>query len=216
MDYYIARLSLFKGLPPSTLESLSRAFLVRRYRRGQTIFEDGDAPDSVYLLRSGLVKAVKYSPREKPVIMEIIVPGRLFGMIALMDRKAYPVSTICIQDSEAYRIRAPDFEELLNKQPRFSRAVYSEIGSHLRHAQDLRALHREPAGKRIAYILWLLSQSIGKELPIRREDVAAMAGTTHETAIRELAELRDKKLLSSRWKRITILDPARLKALSLP
>lgn len=212
----MARLPVFKRLPASTLENLAQAFLLRKYARGQAIFEDGNPPDAVYLLKSGLVKAVKYSPRQEPVIMEIIVPGRLFGMIALMDRKSYPVSAVCIQDSEAYRIRAADFDELLKKHPDFSREVYSEIGSHVRHSQDLRALAREPADKRIAYILWLLSQSVGKDLPILREDVAEMAGTTQETAIRVLVDLRKKKLIASRWKRITVENPARLKAIARP
>lgn len=214
MDYFLSRLPVFKRLPPADLEKLSQALLLRRYARGRMIFEDGSPPEGVYLLKSGLVKAVKYSPREEPVIMEIIVPGRLFGMIALMDQKSYPVSTVAIQDSEAYKIRAPDFDELLKKHPDFSREVYSEIGSHLRHSQDLRALAREPAEKRIAYILWLLSQSIGKDLPILREDVAEMAGTTHETAIRTLIDLRKKKLIASRWKRITVIEQQRLKAFS--
>ena len=214
MDYFLARLPIFKRLPSSTLETLSQAFLLRKYGRGEVIFEAGSPPGCVYLLKSGLIKAVKYSPQDTAVIMEIIVPGRLFGMIALMDQKSYPVSTLCIQDSEAYRIRAPDFDELLKKHPDFSREVYSEIGSHLRHSQDLRALAKEPADRRISYILWLLSQSVGKELPIRREDVADMAATTQETAIRVLVDLRKKGLIASRYKSINVLRPARLKAFS--
>ncbi|MHB2026139.1 MAG: Crp/Fnr family transcriptional regulator [Elusimicrobiota bacterium] len=214
MDFFLARLPLFKRLPNDALENLSRRFRLLRYPRGRAVFEDGDSPRAVYLLKSGLVKAVKYSPRDKPVIMEIIVPRGLFGMIAAMDQKTYPVSAVCIRDSEAYEIPRADFEELLKNHSDFSRAVYSEIGEHLRHSQALRALARESADKRMAYILYLLSMSVGKDIAVRREDIAEMTGATQETAIRVLSEFRRRKLIASGWKRISVLQAEKLKALS--
>lgn len=216
MDFFLARLPVFKRLPPQALESLSQSLRLERYDRGMSIFEDGDAPESVYLLKTGLVKAIKYSPRDEPVTMEVIVPGSLFGMIAVLDKKPYPVSAACIQDSEAYRISAAHFGRLLKEHSDFSASVYSEIGGHLRHSQALRALAKEQADKRIGYILWLLSESVGKVLPIRRGEIAEMAGTTQETAIRVLQALKKNKLISSRWKSISVLRPERLKELSEP
>ncbi|MDE1976686.1 MAG: Crp/Fnr family transcriptional regulator [Elusimicrobia bacterium] len=205
MDFFLACLPVFKRLPEEALERLSRALALRRYGKGQAIFMDGDAPRAVYLLKSGLVKAVKYSRREEPVTMEIIVPGGLFGMIAVLDRKTYPVSAVCIRDSEAYEIPGRVFEDLLRTNPDFSRAVYSEIGEHLRQAHTLRAMGREAVSRRIAYILHLLAQSMGKELSIGREDIAEMCSTTQETVIRTLSEFRRKKLIASGWKRIVVL-----------
>jgi len=213
VDFFLARLPVFKRLPEGALERLSRTLALRRYAKGQAVFADGDLPRAVYLLKSGLVKAVKYSRREEPVVMEIIVPGGLFGMIAVMDRKPYPVSAVCIRDSEAYEIPADFFEEILKAHPDFSRAVYAEVGEHLRQSHALRAMTRESAPRRIAHILHLLSQSMGKELPLRREDVAEMSGVTPETVIRALAEFRRKKMIASGWKRITVLKPEKLKEL---
>lgn len=214
VDYYLAGLPVFRGLPEGSRERLSQAFHLRRYRKGDAVFTDEDAPESVYLLKSGLIKAVKYSPREDPVIMELIAPGGFFGMIAALERKPYPVTAVCIHDSEVYRISVTDFDDLMKRHGDFSREVYQEIGRHLRHGQTLRSLAKEPAERRIAYILWMLSRLVGKDLPILREDVAEMAATSSETAVRCMIELRRKKLIASRWKRITILDADRLKALS--
>ncbi|MDE2293590.1 MAG: Crp/Fnr family transcriptional regulator [Elusimicrobia bacterium] len=146
--------------------------------------------------------------------MELVAPGALFGMMAVLERKPYPVTTACIHPSEAYRIGVEDFGDLMKRHPDFGRAVYQEMGLHLRHSQDLRALAKAPAERRVMYILWMLHGSIGRELPILREDVAELAGTSQETAIRVLIELRRKKLIASRWKRITVLHPERLKVLA--
>lgn len=216
MDYFLARLPAFRRLPPESLERLPQAFKLRRCGKGDVVFADGDPPDSVYLLKSGLIKAVKRSPSGETVTMQIVPPGTLFGMMAVLDRKAYPVTAVCLRDSEVYRIPTADFEDLLKRHADFSREVFSEMGEHLRQSQALRALSKEPAEKRIMYILWLLSGSVGAELPLLREDIAEMAGTTQETAIRALAGLRRKKLIASRWKSITVLQPEKLKALSEP
>ena len=207
----MAGLPFLKGLAPADLERVTRAFVLRRHARGETIFSEGTAADASYLLRSGLIKAVKLSPKDDPVILEIIVPGHLFGMMPALDKRPYPVDTICLQDSEVYRIRTADFAELLHRHPPFSQAVYAEVGDHLRHSQALRSMVKEPAERRIGYILWMLSLTLGPEMRLGREEVAEMAGTTVETAIRILGRLREAGLIDARWKRIKILKPESLR-----
>lgn len=211
MDAYLAKLPFLSGLPSADLERVSRAFVARRCARGETIFSEGAAADAAYLLRSGLVKAMKLSPKDDPVILEIIVPGHLFGMMPALDKRPYPVDAVCLQDSEIYRIRTADFAELLRRHAPFSAAVYAEVGDHLRHSQALRSMVKEPAERRIGYILWMLSLTLGAEMRLGREEVAEMAGTTVETAIRVLGRLREARLLDARWKRIKILKPTALR-----
>ena len=211
VDAFLAKIPFLKGLGPSDEERVSRAFVLRRHSRGETIFSEGAAADAVYLLRSGLVKAVKLSPKDDPVILEIIVPGHLFGMMPALDKRPYPVDAVCLQDSEAYRIRSADFAELLRRHLPFSQAVYGEVGEHLRHSQALRSLVKEPAERRIGYILWMLSLTLGPEMRLGRGEVAEIAGTTVETAIRTLGRLREAGLIDARWKRLKILKPEALR-----
>lgn len=214
MDYFLARHSAFKRLTVAELEALQRVAPLKKYEKGESVFEEGSPPDAVHLLRSGLIKAVKYSPGVEPFAMEIITPGQLFGMIAVMDKKPYPVSAMPLKPVEAYRIPADAFENLLRKHPDLSREVYAGVGDHLRQAQTLRSLFKAPVEKRIAYVLSLLAVSMGRTLDLRREEIAELVGCTQETAIRTLIGLRKKKLIASGWKRITVLEPECLKALS--
>ncbi len=214
MDFFLARLPAFKKLPESTLETLARKFILKRYNKNEPIFEEGARAGAVHLLRTGIVKAVKYSPRVEPASMEIIAPGQLFGMIAVMDNKPYPVSAVPLCESEAYQIPGGIFTVLMKEHPDFSKQVYSSIGDHLRQAQTLRALASEPVKRRVAHILCTLFGSMGKDLAIRREDIGELAGCTPETAIRTLAAFRKKSWISSGWKRITVLEPDALRRLA--
>jgi len=214
MDSFLNQLPFMNKLPPQAREQAMRNFVLRKYAKGAFIFEEGDPPDAVYLVRSGLVKVMKYSAGAEPVAMELIVPGGLFGMAAVLDKKPFPVSTRTLSPAEIYSIPAPLFESMLKTYPAFSQEVFTDMGNHLRHSQTLRSMALKPVEKRIAYILFLLHSLIGKDLPVRREDVAEMAGSTVGTSIRTLADFRKQKLISSGWKRITVLNPSGLQKLA--
>jgi len=216
MDRFLAGLPALQRLPAATLADLSDRLLLRTYRKGEVVFDEGRPADAVYLLREGLVKAVKYSPRAEAASMEIIVPERFFGMIAVLDKKPYPVTAIPISPCRIYRVPAAVFASLMARHPDFSKEVFASVGDHLRQAQALRALSSEPVERRVAHILRVLSASMGPVLAVRREDIAELAGCTPGSAIRTLAAFRKKKVISSGWKRITILDPARLDRLAEP
>ncbi len=215
-DSFLSGLPAFRNLPAGALENISSRFVLKSYRKGEPVFEEGSRADAVHLLRTGLVKAVKYSPSSEIASMEIIGPGQFFGMIAVMDAKPYPVSAVPLADSSAYRIPAEAFSGLLADHPNFSKHVYAAVGDHLRQSQALRALSGETVERRIAHVLGVLSESMGQILPVRREDIAEIAGCSQETAIRTLAAFRKKGIISSGWKRVTILDPERLRKLADP
>lgn len=205
-DSFLAASPAFKKLPALALAELSRKLLLRRYHKAEPIFEEGRRADAVYLLRTGLVKAVKYSPRSDYASMEIIAPGQIFGMIAVMDDKPYPVSAIAMTACEAYWISSKTFSWLLNSYSEFSRQAYATIGEHIRQTQELMALSSASVERKIAHVLGVLFNSLGAVLPLRREDIAELAGCLPETAIRTLSALRKKGAISTGYKKITILD----------
>src|SRR5690242_19417820 len=120
MDSFLSQLPFMTKLPPSAREQAVRNFVLRKYAKGASIFEEGDPPEAVYLVHSGLVKVMKYSPGSEPITMEIIVPGGLFGMAAVLDKKPFPVSTRTLSNAEIYSIPANVFDGMLKTYPAFS------------------------------------------------------------------------------------------------
>jgi CRP-like cAMP-binding protein len=88
------------------------------------------------------------------------------------------------------------------------------MGNHVRHMQTLRSMAMKPVENRIAYIVYLLQSLIGKDIAVRREDIAEMASVTVGTAIRTLADFRKKKWIASGWSRITVLNAPALQSLA--
>lgn len=214
MDRFLARLDAFNGLPKTTVEDLSRRLVVKRFNKNEPVFEEGDRADAVHILRSGLLKGVKHAPRLEQTAMEIIGPGRMFGMIAVLDDKPYPVSVVALRESEAYRLPAKVFRSLMAEHPGFSKAVFAAVGGHVRRAQTLHALAGESVERRIAHILSLLRETLGERIDVRREEIAELAACTTPTAIRTLAAFKKKGWIAAGWKRLEIRDAKALRDLA--
>jgi CRP/FNR family transcriptional regulator len=101
--------------------------------------------------------------------------------------------------------------------------IIEDLGRKLRDANDLiRALTTETVEKRIATVLLKLAEKVGRpeergirlKIQLSRQDLADMAGTTIETAIRVLSKFTKNRLLIKDGKHIIILDRAALTSLS--
>jgi CRP-like cAMP-binding protein len=209
MDRFLQQSSAFKSLPADLLVSL----FPKKFAKDESVFNEGDSPDAVFLLKSGLIKTVRYTSHDQSSTIDFIVPGQMFGMIAVMDNKNYPVSTVAIRDAEIYRLPAALFQDFMNRFPEFRKDVFRQVGNHLRNSQALRTLMQEPVERRIAHILNYLSETMGHDIQLLREDIAAMAGCTASTAVRTIIEFRKRKIVQTGWKKLKIVSPEKLKAL---
>jgi CRP/FNR family transcriptional regulator len=88
------------------------------------------------------------------------------------------------------------------------------LGGRLRDAQNrLKDLAGERVEQRLARTLLMLSAKLGPTLPFTRQELADMAGTTTETAIRITSQLKERRIIHSGRGKITILDVDKLRLL---
>ena len=187
----------------------------RKFNTGQFIFWDGDDPDRFYLIANGKVKIFKQSALGKDFIIAFFGPGEIFGEVAVFEDKAYPASAQAVTETEVLSIRRTDFLSFLTRHPRVALIIINLLGHRLRDAQNrLRDLAVERVEQRIARTLLMLSTKLGPNLPFTRHEIADMAGTTTETAIRIMSNLKERQIIQSSRGETTILDETKLRLLS--
>lgn len=202
-------------IPPEERDRLLQEWPRKRIKAGATLFLEGDAPRAAYLLASGLLKAVKYTPRAHVSAMDLILPGRLCGAIALLDKRPFPVTVVALQKSDVYEMPASSFDSLMRGHPSFAQCVHQEIGDHMRHAHEMRALSTEPVERRVAHLLSLLLPKAGTAVRLRRGDIAELVGCIPETAIRVLADFTRRGILRTGWKHIALVDRPALERIAI-
>lgn len=206
---------IFSSLNEDELAELSKLAIERNFRSDEFVFWEGDAPDYFFIVSEGRIKVVKYSSSGKEFIIAFFGPGEMFGEVAVFEGKPYPASAQAVADTKIMGIKKEDFLSFLATRPQVALGIINVLGGRLRDAQSrLKDLAGERVEQRLVRTLLMLSSKLGPTLPFTRQEIADMAGTTTETAIRVTSQLKDRGIIRSVRGKIIILDETKLKLLS--
>jgi len=211
----LSRSFIFSSLDDGELGELANLATERSFIQDEFIFWDGDSPDWFYIITEGKVKVIKHSSLGKEFIIAFFGPGEMFGEIAVFENKPYPASAQTVTETKVLGIKREAFLSFLAHRPQVALRIIDILGGRLRDAQGrLKDLAGERVEQRLAGILLMLSSKLGSSLPFTRQEIADMAGTTIETAIRFMSRLRDGGIIRSARGKIIILDEAKLRLLN--
>jgi CRP/FNR family transcriptional regulator, nitrogen oxide reductase regulator len=191
-------------LTPEDRAELSPLCELHAYEKGATLFEEGQPALFIHFLFVGRVKIVKAAP-ERDLILEILGPGEPVGAVAVFERRPFPATAIALEPSGTVSIPEREFFHLIEKRPEITRRLLA--GLTLR----LMALNRRLADMtgsveyRTARLFTTLADRIGKKqpegifvpLPLSRQEIADLVGTTIETAIRVMSRWQKDGLVAT-------------------
>jgi CRP/FNR family transcriptional regulator len=223
MVQIVKSVPLFMSLTKKDWEDVAHMLVGRCYPKDAYIFHAGDPPDALYIVWTGQVKILRHSEEGRDIVLDVIGPGHMFGEMAVFDGMPYSASAQAMEDVALVAISRPDFFRLLERYPGVSLAVISELSRRLRNASDLvHSLAVERVERRIARMLLKLAANSARyrdnglviDLPLTRQDIADMTGTTVETAIRVMSRFRKEGLITTERGRVVVLDPEGLRAVA--
>ena len=207
----IASIPLFKGLPNEQLRDLLNISLEQVFRRGDTIFCEGDEGKGFYVVVSGRVKIFKLSTEGKEQILHILGPGETFGEVAVFAGKHFPAFAETLEASRIFFFPRNSFIALIQKEPSLALNMLAILSSRLRQfAQLVESLSlKEVPGRLAAYLLYLSEQKQGSsdlELDISKGQLASVLGTIPETLSRILARMTAQQLIQVNASQIKIVN----------
>ena len=210
---------ILSSLSQRDWEKVKHLFIEKHFGKDDYIFFEGDPSSWLGIVLDGRVKMIKHSEAGKDVVLNVISPGEMLGEVAAFNGEPYPATAQAMEPTVVASIRQDDSLSLLKQYPALALKVIEEQGRRLRDAQDMiRSMAVERVERRIARILLKLAATTGSssedgiiiELTLTRQDIAQMAGTTVETAIRTMSRFRKKGLVRTKRGRVIILEPHEL------
>ncbi len=201
----LRRLPLLADLPEPDLSLLANQTRVDQFEREAAIFYQGDACDRVWLLRQGRVKIVYHEVDGREVILEMISPGEFFGG-AVLFLPQHPATAKAMEDSETISFSRDSYSQFLFTYPQITLKIIRLLGARLHSMMGLQILAGERVERRMAHIILKLANRVGRTepdgilitIPLSRQDLADMAGTTLETAIRTMSRFRSQGIIETR------------------
>ncbi|MBM4447645.1 MAG: Crp/Fnr family transcriptional regulator [Chloroflexi bacterium] len=206
---------IFSSLNEDELSALAGLAAERSFQPDEFILWEGDEPDYFYVVAEGQVKVVKNSSTGREFIIAFFGPGEMFGEVAVFEGKPYPASAQATSACRILAIKRQSFLDFLATRPQVALRIINILGGRLRDAQGrLKDFAGERVEQRLARILLMLASRMGTTLRFTRQELADMAGTTTETAIRVTGGLSERGIIITSRGQIIIADEAKLKALA--
>jgi len=208
---HIAAIPLFEGLPKEQQDDLAMIVTDQVFRRGQTIFTEGDEATGFYVGITGRVKIFKLSFEGKEQILHIFGPGEPFGEVPVFTGQHFPANAEAMEESRIFFFPRDSFIELIRRNPSMALNMLAVLSVRLRrftHLIDDLSLKEVP-GRLSAYLLYLSEQEKGTtdlELTITKTQLASLLGTIPETLSRIFGKMSKQGLIELDGPRIKIVD----------
>lgn len=195
------------------LDDLGKSRKVISVKKKNELFNEGDVPSSVFLVKSGEIKISRLHQDGKELITNVCTVNDFFGFEAVLENTPYRESAVAMVDSEVIVIPKDDFLALLFGNSDVSAVFISMLCRKVAEKEkDLLNLAYSSIRQRTAAALLKVNERKDKNgfVNISREDLARMVGTASESVIRALAEFKDEKIISADGGRLRIESPERL------
>jgi CRP/FNR family transcriptional regulator, cyclic AMP receptor protein len=116
----------------TTFDFLRREPEIRAYKRGQTIFKQGDpGSDCMFAVVEGAINI-----ELEGVTVERVVPVAVFGEMALIDQRPRSATAVAATDSRLAVIDKKRFLRLVEQMPHFALHMMQVISERLRRTGE--------------------------------------------------------------------------------
>jgi CRP-like cAMP-binding protein len=211
----LSQVPFFADLSSEDVAQVNELFREEGFAGGETIYFVGDPADRLCVVAAGKVKLMRHTLSGQDVLLDILVPGEFFGSLSILGDDAYPDTAQAQTNSCVLGIAAQDFQSVLRRYPSVAILALDIVSQRLRAAHEMiRQLSAHSVERRIASVLLKLAAKVGEkreaglliQMPLSRQDLAEMTGTTTETASRVMSQFRKDGLIRTGRQWVVIAD----------
>jgi CRP/FNR family transcriptional regulator len=215
---------LFRDLQLEIPKSFDRIKSTSLYPRGAVLFVEGQQPRGIYVLCGGRAKLVTGNRSGKEVIARLAEAGEILGLSAAISGEPYHLTAEMIAYGQADFISRADFLKFLREYPEVCFRVV-EMLSNIIHSADsqIRCLSGNHSAKeKLARVLYCWCEEFGEEtpegirleMPLTRQEIAQMIGSSRETVSRLLGDLARQQIISVKGSSLIVYDKPALAAIA--
>lgn len=190
------------SLPELLKEFLDGKIKVKKIKKREHLYLEGEDSNYFYQLMSGRIKTFKTNESGKEYITNIYQSGDFFGFCSFLDNQPRFETAETIEDSEIKIISKPDFIEALNQNPKIASKLLQHILNKLAEMNEsMIKLAYNSARKRVAEAIIYISKKYSSDskmlidFPMNRNDLSALSGIAPESVSRNLTDFKAEGLI---------------------
>lgn len=200
-----------------SLEKLMENINYSNFKKKQRVYAEGANPHYLFYLKKGKVRTYKMNENGKELTVGLYNAGEFFGYFALIESTVYKESAETMESCEIGSIRREEFEAMVSRSKETAKKFIKLLAEKVTEKEEqLVNLAYNSLRKRVANAIMFLYKKYKAEendhflIPISREDLAHIAGTTTESLIRTISDFKNEKLISTEGASIKVLNQKKL------
>ena len=180
---------------------LENGAILRKYKKGQSIFYEGDKAMYYYQIAEGSIKMVSVNDNGKEFMQGLFKAGDSFGEPVLLIDEPYPATAVANEDSVILKLNKDIFLNILKENPdihfRFSQVLAKRIYQKSLIATEISTYGPEHKIFSVLKIFKKNNALNGEtyKVELSRQQIADMTGLRVETVIRSIKKLEEKNLI---------------------
>ncbi len=219
----LGHLPFFNGLSESDLAQANLMFHEQDYHEGDIICLSGDPAEHLFVVADGRVKLLHHSLSGKDILLDLLTPGEFFGALSGLGGDVYPDTAQALSACCILVISKDAFQRIIQQHPTVALKVIDIMSRRLQAANErVHLLSTLPVESRIAYLLLKLGAKFGEkqdiglllQVPLSRDDLAGMIGTTTESASRVMSQFQKEGLIRSGRGWVALTDQKGLESIA--
>jgi CRP-like cAMP-binding protein len=213
----------FRRLSRPQIREILDAAKALRFDAGSAVFSEGLPVERFFLLLDGHIRVIRTTPGGDQIIALHIAPGQLFGIGAAIGRTTYPATAMTADDCVALAWPNRLWPVFVKSYDGFATETYKTVGERVGEMNNrIVEMATQAVEQRIACAILRLVTQTGRKvdagieigMPITRQNLSDMTGTTLHTVSRLLSGWERDGIVQSERKKITVTAPHRLVMLS--
>ena len=175
-----------------------------RFDPGALIFAQGKTSDAVWVFRRGRVELSRRDGRRR-LIVQVVHPGDVDGDIGLILQMPFPYSAHAIDEVDALRLSAQDFEWLIASRPALARRWLSSVAARLMSAER-RILQLAGRDLKMQVANLLLDEERDDSVALPQESLAALLAVRRPSLNKVLRDLERAGVVKLSYRCVVITD----------
>ncbi len=186
----LARTDFFADASPEQLQTVAAAGTKRQLVRGDVLFNEGDPPDSLFLVLEGRIAIAIASPVDKrESVVALMEAGDLFGDMGMLDDGPRSALGRALEPSLVIEVPYGPVRKMFDEDPRLLWNVTRLLAQRLRVMDEVLAdsVFLDVTGRTAKRLLELANGSDEFNLPVTQEELAGMVGASRERVNKAIA-----------------------------
>jgi CRP-like cAMP-binding protein len=219
MDEVLSRSGIFQGVDAEAAESLAKELEYVEARKGETIFNEGEPGDSLYIVLSGKIKVGRRAADGRQNLIALMGPSDMVGELSLFDPGPRTATATAVTDVRLARLRKSALRPWLSNRPEIAEQLLWVLARRLRRTNDALAdlIFTDVPGRVAKNLLQMAGRFGNRDGGVLRvthdltqEELAQLVGASRETVNKALADFASRGWLRLDGKSVIIMDPERL------